>query len=158
MFVGLLTSSSCWWYSFNGASIPPEVETYTVKRFEDNILVNPNLSQELTQALIEKLASETNLSPVSQDGDVVFSGVITGYNVRSVASSGGDIAAQDELRITVNVNFENQVLDDQNWEQSFNALSNFDRNVNFNSVETTLVEEINEQLVNDIFNRAFVNW
>jgi len=150
--------NGCKFYSFTGADISTEIKTYTINPFQDEVLINPNYSQILTQKLIDKLATETNLSPVSKGGDVEFFGTVTRYSVNSVAASGGDVAAQDELRIQIKVDFKNFVEDDADWSSNFSSFSNFDKNTNFSDVEDVLIEEINDFLVNDIFNKAFVNW
>jgi len=60
-------------YSFSGASISPDVKTISIQYFQNRAsLVQPGLSQNLTDALIDKCKSQTNLGFVNGIGDVKF--------------------------------------------------------------------------------------
>jgi hypothetical protein len=56
-------------------------------------LVNPTLSQSFTEALKEKLQRQTSLNELAEDGDLIFEGQITGYEVRPMAIQKEDMAA-----------------------------------------------------------------
>ena len=45
-----------------------------------------------------------------------------------------------------------------NFEQSFSRYKEFSAQMNFSSVESSLVEEIVNELIDDVFNKAVVNW
>ncbi|HKK42418.1 MAG TPA: LPS assembly lipoprotein LptE, partial [Bacteroidales bacterium] len=67
-------------YSFSGASIAPEIKTFSVAYFQNRApLVQVGLSQTLTDALIDKCKAQTNLNYVTGTGDVSFEGDITDY-------------------------------------------------------------------------------
>ena len=157
-FAILLSCSACGVYSFTGASVSPDVKTFCVDLFKDQSLANPNLPQALTDNLRDKLASQTNLSAVSFDGDIKFSGTILSYDVNPVTSTTTDIASDSRLKIVVKVDFENEYEEENNFSQNFSAFADFSRNTNFNTVEQSLVVEINDLLVDEIFNKALVNW
>lgn len=149
---------SCGIYSFTGTSIDPQVKTF----FVDNLpnlatTVNPNLSQTLVEKMKDKFTSDARLDIASNTGDVEFSGNILNYLVEPAASSANDEAALSRLSITVRIEFVNNVTD-ETWMQNFTHYENFDRNVNLSDVEDTLVDEITERLVTDIFTKAFSNW
>ncbi len=150
---------SCWWYSFTGASIDPEIKTYSVGYFTNNApLVQPTLSQSFTDALKEKIAAQTDLIMVNNNGDVHFEGEITGYSTQAVAIQGDDRAALNRLTITIKVRYYNKNNEDDNFESSFSRYQDYESSISLSAVEGNLIEEINEQLVEDIFNKAFVNW
>ena len=74
-------------YSFSGTSIQPDVKTVTINYFEYKALkVNPNLSNDLTEAMRDKFRKLTKLEQVEMDGDLELQGEVTGYE----ASGGGD--------------------------------------------------------------------
>lgn len=150
--------NGCGIYSFTGASVSPDVETFSVKTFEDNLLENPNLRQLLTDELINKLTSNTNLSPVRLDGDLKFEGKITRYQVSPVTATTASSAAESRLTIEISVKFVNEVETDKSFEQRFSDFEDFGQEVNFTTVEGNLVNEINERLIDKIFNKALVNW
>ena len=147
-------------YSFTGASIPPDVKTISVQTFPNYApLVQPLLSQSFTEALKDKFQSQTNLQLVSRGGDLSFEGSITGYNVAPISiQSGTDVAAQSRLTITVSVKFTNSKNDKQNFETSFTRFADFESSKSLVTEEERLIKESNDQLVQDIFNKAVVNW
>ena len=69
--------SSCGLYSFSGTSISENVRTFCVYYMKNNAqLIQPNLSNDLTEELKTKCLNETNLTWKDQDSDIVFSGNI----------------------------------------------------------------------------------
>lgn len=146
-------------YSFTGTSLPPEVATVSVQFFPSYApLAQPNLSQEFTEALRDIFLSQTRLALVKTGGDIQYEGEITGYQTRPAAIQGNETAALNRLTITVKVRFVNLVDEEQNFEQSFSQFADFDASQNISAVEDQLIEQINEQLVQDIFNRSVSNW
>lgn len=149
----------CGVYSFTGASIPPEAKTISIQQFPNNApLVQPVLSQLLTDALSDKFSSQTNLSQVPVNGDLAFEGSITDYRTQPVAISGDQTAQLNRLTIAVKVVFTNRVDEKQNFETTFSQFKDYDSSLALSSVEETLMGEIIEALVQDIFNRSVVNW
>ena len=62
-------------YGFTGGSIPEGMTTYTVQFFENTApIVNPTLSQTFTEALKERIRSQSSLSQVTNEGDAIFEG------------------------------------------------------------------------------------
>lgn len=159
--VVLLTTNftSCVSYSFSGASIPPQAKTATVKTFPNNAsLINPTLSNQLTEELRTKIQSQSNLSLVDYSGDLAFEGEITQYFTQPIAIQGNQTAALNRLTITINVRYTNRFDEKQNFEQSFSRYLDYDSQKNLSEVESELVRQISELLVEDIYNKAFVNW
>lgn len=146
-------------YSFTGASISPEVKTISIQYFQNRAsLVQPGLSQTLTDALIDKCRAQTNLSFINGIGDVNFEGEISDYNTRPLTVSADAQAATNRFTITVRVRFTNAVDPDLSYEQSFSRYEDYDSAFSLADVEDSLTRGIVELLVEDIFNRAFVNW
>jgi hypothetical protein len=146
-------------YSFTGASIAEGIETVSIKTFQSYApLANANLSQTFTEALKDKFLSQTNLDLVASNGDLQFDGSITGYNVTSVAIQGNETAALNRLTITVKVKFTNTKDDKLDYETSFSRYTDYESSQNLASIEDGLITEINDQLTQDIFNKAVSNW
>jgi hypothetical protein len=147
-------------YSFTGASIPPGARTIQINNFPNNAsLVNPALSQELTDALRKKFQSQTSLVIVNEGGDLIISGEITDYNTRPTAIQSDDIAALNRLSISIKVSFVNTIDDTQSFQnQTFTRYEDYPSTQDLMSVQETLVQQINEYLVEDVFNKAVVNW
>jgi hypothetical protein len=146
-------------YSFSGASISPQIKTISIQYFQNRAsLVQPALSQYLTYALIDKCKSQTRLSIINGIGDVSFEGEITDYNTKPLTVSADAKAAMNRFTITVKIRFTNSVEPDLSFEQTFSRYQDYDSNLDLSQVESDLSNEIVKMLVEDIFNRAFVNW
>jgi hypothetical protein len=154
-----LTNSCRISYSFTGANISPAVKTYSVYYFPNRArLVNPTLSQSFTEALREKLQRQTPLNELAEDGDLIFEGQITGYEVRPMSIQKEDMAALNRLTVSVRVKYTNNVDPDQSIEQTFSAFEDFDAASSLSAVEDGLVPEIINKLTEDIFNATLANW
>lgn len=159
MSMVLLISGCSISYSFSGASISPDVKTISVQYFQNRAsLVQPSLSQNLTNALIDKCRAETNLKFVNDAGDVSFEGEITDYSTRPLTVGADARAATNRFSISVRVKFVNVIQPDFSYEQTFSRYEDYDSSRELSSVEAELSENIVEMIVDDIFNQAFVNW
>ncbi|NSW93599.1 MAG: LptE family protein [Bacteroidales bacterium] len=146
-------------YSFSGASISPEVKTLSIQYFQNRAnLVQPGLSQLITDALIDKCKAQTNLNIINGLGDVNFEGEITDYNTRPLTVNADARAATNRFSITVKVKFTNSVDPDLSYEESFTRYEDYDSSLDLSQVEKELSDKIVSLIVEDIFNRAFVNW
>ncbi len=155
----LLAMASCRNYSFTGASIAADAKTVSVGTFPNRApIVNPYLSQQFAESLRDKFVSETNLAVVQQQGDLQFEGAIVNYQTQPAAIQGNDNAALNRLTITVNVKFTNSSEPKNDFEQKFSRYVEYDSKLSLASVEQDLVTEVNRQLVDDIFNKAVINW
>lgn len=155
----LICHQSCGVYSFTGASIPAEAKTVSVQYFQNNaILVNPTLSSELTTALRDRFMNQTNLNMISQNGDLSFEGEISDYSTSPTAITSDQTAALNRLTISVNVRFFNKFDESKNFETRFTAYEDYPSEQDFDAVQNSLITTIVELLVDDIFNKAVVNW
>ena len=151
--------SGCGVYTFSGASIPAEAKTVSVQYFPNNAqLVNPLLSNALTNALNDMFVNQTTLQSVPQNGDLALEGEITGYSTAPIAITGNQTAAMNRLTVTVNVRFTNKYDESKDFEQRFSQYQDYPSSQDLNAVQDVLVEQIIEDLCQDIFNKAVVNW
>ena len=146
-------------YSFSGVNISPEVTTYTVQYFPNRAaIVQAQLSQLFTDALMDKIQSNTSLEMSRDGGDVEFTGEITSYETRPTAITGEETAARNRLTISVRVKHINFMDPELDYDTSFSRYEDYDSSENLTEVEDELIELIVENLIEDIFNRAFVSW
>lgn len=150
-------------YTFSGASISPDVKTVFVDYFRNRSrVINPTLSQTFTEAMKDKFVNETGLSLNTDQGDLEFSGEITGYDVRPLSiqksDTGRDFASMNRLTVTVKVVFVNNKDHEQDFNTTFSAYFDWDSSKTINQVENDAVEVITIQLVEDIFNKSVANW
>ncbi|MBA3705264.1 MAG: LptE family protein [Bacteroidetes bacterium] len=146
-------------YSYSGAAIPPEAKTVSVQYFQNVAsLAPPTLSQTFTEALRDKLSSQTRLSLVNKGGDLAFEGSVTDYSIMPMSMQSSDQAALNRLTITVTVKYTCSFDEKKNFEQAFSRFADYPSTQSIAVVEGQLITTINEQLVQDIFNRALNNW
>lgn len=159
ILVCVLSLTGCGIYSFSGASISDQVKTFSVQYFQNRAsLVQVGLSQSFTNELIDKCKSQTNMKYVTGVGDVNFEGEITDYNTRPYTVAADAQAASNRFTITVRVKFTNSIQPEYNYEQSFSRYQDYNSSVDLSSVEKELSEKIVLEIIEDIFNQAFVNW
>ena len=160
VLLALVAICSACAYKFSGASIPPQMKTVNVRVFENNApLVVPTLSNQLTEALKTRIRNQTSLSVSTGEADAVFEGRITGYDIKPVALQGTSTptAGANRLTITVSVKYRNNVKDHEkeSFEESFTKYLDYSPTA---AAIPAAIENINKQLTEDIFNRAFAQW
>jgi hypothetical protein len=135
------------------------VKTVSVQYFQNRAsIVQPGLSQVMTDALIDKCKAQTKLEIVGGIGDVNFEGEITDYNTRPLTVAADNLAAMNRFTITIRVKYTNSVQPEFNFEKSFSQYQDYDSNLDLSQVEQNLVDIIIKLIVEEIFNAAFVNW
>ncbi len=155
--VFFLLNSSC--YSFRGISIPPEVNTYYVANFDNKTLnALPTIAISITEKLKDKIRRETRLAYSETNPDIEFTGSVTEYRVTSEAPKPGELTAINRLTIAVQVEFTNNKEEDNTWKTRFSFFNDFGTDENLIDIQEGLIENIDEQIVEDIFNKAFTNW
>ncbi|MEQ8909099.1 MAG: LptE family protein [Vicingaceae bacterium] len=146
-------------YSFTGASISPEVKTVSIDFFPSYAsLAPPRSGQLFTESLKDIFLSQTNLVLVKSGGDLEFEGAITNYSSNPVAIQGNETAALTRVTMTVKVRFTNNFDEEQSFESSFSRFEDFETARDLSSVEDEILQSINDQLTQDIFNKSVTNW
>ncbi len=163
----LLAGSGCGIYSFTGANISPDVKTISIDYFNNEAGDGPpNLSQQFTESLKDYFQNNTNLAiDNTGNGDLQFSGAITGFSYAPVAvtSSGNpnqpDIAGQQRLTITVSVQYSNTKDDAYDFDKKFSFYADYNpTTTSLQSVEPQLIDQIFQAIIQDIFNASVANW
>ena len=155
----VISMAGCGVYSFTGASIPPGAKSISIAYFVNNAqYVEPSLSQSLTDALRDRFSSQTSLNFTKEGGDLQLEGTITEYSTRPVAIQGNQTAALNRLTITVKVKFTNLPDPTKDFETSFSRFEDYPSSQDLSAVKEQLISEIDQALVDDIFNKAVVNW
>jgi hypothetical protein len=124
-FLFIVFFASC--YSFKDVSIPPEVKTVRIQYIENRArIVNPQLSQKLTDKLRQKIINQTRLSQTNNDeAHYDISGQITDYYVTTSGIS-GQRAATNRLNVTVHLVFKNRLDDSKSFETDLTRNFDFD--------------------------------
>ncbi|NJK85359.1 MAG: LptE family protein [Bacteroidales bacterium] len=147
-------------YSTSGASIPVEAKTVSVQFFENQApIVEPTLALKVTNALKDYIQSNTKLILVNGTGDLDFEGAITGFSESASGISSGDLVVQQKrFTIAIKVRYTNSFDKEKDWESSFSRFQDYGGATSFQQAQASYTEDIVELLVEDIFNKAFVNW
>lgn len=155
----------CFFYSckmqitLSGQSIPDLARTVSVKPFINQApLANPIFAQQFSEHLKNKFQRETKLELAGSNADLEFEGSISGYTVLPMAIQGDQTASTNRLTVSVTVSYMNNLEPDKNFTQSFSRFADFPANQTLSAVEGNLLLEIQEQLAQDVFNRAFIDW
>jgi hypothetical protein len=152
-----LSFSSCFSvkYSTTGASISPELKTVSIQMFTNRAeLAPPTIIQTLTEKLRDKCRSNTSLIIITDGGDADFAGEVTGYDTRPQVIQANNLSATERITITIKMKFTNSAEPKSSFETSFSRYRDYSNQAD---LETKL-PEIYEELIEDIFNKAFVNW
>jgi len=149
---------SCKIYSFNNATIPPEVKTIRIGFIENKArYIDPQLSPRLTDRLQQKISNQTRLTrTTSDDAHYQVNGYISQYDVATSGISNQQ-AAISRLTVGVHIVFRDTLKDST---QQFDVSRNFDfsANLTLEQAKGSLTEEILRNLTDEIFNRLFSNW
>lgn len=146
-------------YTLSGASIPPDAKTFSVAYFPNNAtMVSPILSSTLTDALVDIFSRRTRLQQVEEGGDFAFEGEITNYTSTTSSVSSDDYALLNRLTITVKVRFTNAIDETMSFNKTFSAYEDYDSTQLLTEVEGTLIPEIVDKIVTDIFMASASNW
>ncbi len=150
--------AGCHVYSFSGATI--EGKTLNIHQLENKARnVEPSLASTLTDKLRSRILSQTGLSPVNKDdADYDMSGDITAYEVTVTGATNVQVASKNRLTLSVKITFKNRLNEKANFSQTFTRFSDFDASQILDNVKAALIDDIGNQLADDIFNKAFVNW
>ena len=100
------------------------------------------------------------LFPQQRDegGDFAFEGEITNYTSTTSSVSSEEYALLNRLTITVKVRFTNALDEKASWTKTFSAFEDYDSSLLLTEAESTLIPEIVDQLVTDIFQASASNW
>ena len=158
LVIFLLLLSSCGVYSLTGANIAGK--TILIASLENKAPnVNPTLATALENKIRSRILSQTGLTSVNSDkADYELRAIITGYSVTVSGAQSNTVASQNRLTITLQVDFVNKLDEKASFNQSFSRFQDFNANQQLQSVEDGLTEKIGNELADDIFNKAFVNW
>lgn len=144
-------------YSFTGIST--DAKSVSIQTFPSFApLAPPTLSQEFTEDLRDIFIQQTNIQLIRDNGELQFEGEVVEYRNEPLAVTGNEVAALNRLTIVVNVRFVNTLDETQNFEQRFSRFEDYESTLSLPDVENQLIETINQQLTQDILQRAIGNW
>lgn len=160
VFLILITTQSCGVYSFTGADVAQNLETFQVNFFRNNApIVEPGLDRDFTQTLQEIILNQTSLGLTNQNGDLIYEGEIVEYYIAPITATAQNTAAQNRLTISVNVRFFDTKNEGNDLEQRFSFYYDYEGAAQLTgSQKDDAVNAIFERITQDIFNATLAKW
>ncbi len=157
-FISILPTG-CLHYTMKESSIPKEIKTIRINFIENRArYVNPQLSQQLTERLRQKINNQTNRTLTQGDNaDFDISGAITDYSFTTAAIANNQTAT-NRLNVTVHIKLVSRVDEKQSKEEDVTRSFDFNANTSIEQAQASLNEDIIKNLSDEIFNRLFSNW
>ena len=113
--VALATAVNGCSYSPNPALFPPHLHTLAVPTFE-NRTTEPNLDQEVTNALVNRFVANNRLRLVGEsDADLVVTGAIVDYRNSVFGFNAREQAEEYQVSVTVAVRVKDRVKNREMW-------------------------------------------
>jgi hypothetical protein len=156
--------SSCWPTSLSfmdKGSMPESWKTFSIKTLEINAANCPlSYSPALTEKLKDGIQNNTRLALNTRlgKGEVNIEGLISSYNVMPLAIQGNDNASQNRLTISVQFSIFISEPKEDIINLTATRFADFSASTNLSAVESQLVDEISEQIVQDVINKLLSNW
>ena len=158
-YISSILIISCGAYSFTGGNTG-DAKTIQIDFFPNQApLVEPVLTQRFTNDLQDLFTRQTNLTLTDSNGDLHFSGEITGYRVTPMSGTAEQTAAQNRLTVTINVRFTNKLEEKDDFEKTFSFYSDYAANAQLTGgILESALDEIVERITQDIFNASVAKW
>ena len=151
--------NSCSVYNFTGTG-KIDAKTFQVNFFQNNAeIIEPGIDRTFTLALQEIIQNQTNLNLTKNGADLTYEGEIVDYRISPMTATADQKAAQNRLKIRVNVRFTNKNKEVDNFEKTFELY--YDYPAEQQLVGSTLnnaLKEICERITQDIFNESLAKW
>lgn len=146
-------------YSFTGTNINYDI----IKSIQIDKIVNrapygwAPMEAMFNNKLQDKYANGTRLRNVRRNGDLQISGEIRNYDQFNKSISADGYSSQVQLKLGVNIRFKNTKTGQQ-WEKQFSATTQYDATQSLSAVQETLVGQMIDDIVDQIFNATVADW
>ena len=117
-----------------------------------------DIERVFSEALREKVRTESKLKQNELDPDIQFEGEITKYETSSETPVEGNTVDVVKLTIGVRVTYTNLRNEEDTWTKPFSNFRTFGADQNLLDIEEQLIDEIFEQITESVFNEAFTDW
>ncbi len=155
-----LLSSCSISYKFTGTSLNyDKVKSISVDKFPlRSSYVWAPMESMFYNTLVDEYSKKTKLTVLKRGGDLQVSGEIVEYSQTNKSIAADGYSAQTQLKVTVNVRFVNNSNHAEDFEQRFSATTDYDSSQQLSQVQESLVQEMINDIVNQIFNATVANW
>ena len=147
-------------YKFNGANINYQTtHSISIADFPNNAaMVNPTLSNTLSEAVRDLYQRQTRLQILSKGGDLEIEGEIVGYDLTQGAISADSYASESKLTIRVTVHFTNNIYPEESFDKTYSAYQTFDSSQLLSDVQDALCSTMVTEIAENIYNDTVAKW
>ncbi len=144
--------------------MPPEWKNFTLKTLENKAPTTPlSYAANLSESLKDGIMNNTRLlliPDVSQASDSTLSieGSINSYNITPLAIQDGDVAAQNRLTISASFTIYVTLPEEDEMTVTSTRFVDYDADTDVATIESTLLEDVNAQIIQDVINKLLSNW
>ena len=157
VFSTVFLLKSC--YSLNGSSLDPTIKTVQVDLFPNYApLQNVTLSQSFTNDLRDRFQQRTPLNVVDDNGDITISGEISDYRESYSTVTSDEVAQQNRLTIKIKVNYVNTLDETKSFTKTYQDYEEYSGDQTLTQVENTIVPDITERIIDQIYNAIVTDW
>jgi hypothetical protein len=151
--------NSCSVYNFTGTG-KIDAKTYQVNFFPNTSdLIEPGIDRTFTLTLQDLIQNQTNLQLVKNSGDLTYEGEITDYRISPMTATADQKAAQNRLKIRVQVRFTNKNKEADDFDKSFEFYYDYPAAQQLTGgTKDAAIKEIFERITQDIFNESLAKW
>ncbi|AZQ42732.1 LPS assembly lipoprotein LptE [Nonlabens ponticola] len=152
--------NSCGFYSLSGVSIPDNVKTFEAPFFQNVATqVEVGIARDYTLALQDLIQDQSSLSLVTNNGDYIYQGEITRYNISPITATANNTASQNRLTIGINLRFTNTKIPDESFEKGYSFYHDYPAAT---LLQGAALEEaldvIFTQITQEMFNDTLAKW
>lgn len=160
LFLALLLPACSISYKFNGANINYQTtHSISIADFPNNAaMVNPTLSNNLTESIRDIYQRQTRLQVLRKGGDLELEGEIIGYEISQGAISTDSYASESKLTISVTVHYANNINPEESFDKTYSAYQTFDASRLLTDVQDELCSVIIKEIAENIYNDTVAKW
>ena len=161
--IAIFILSSCWptRVGFKDVNFPEEWIAFHVITLDNKSPNTPlSYSAALSEAIKDGIQNNTslNLSPTADKAQLEIEGSIDSYTITPVAILEGDQASQNRLTVSVTLKIFIKEPEEDEMIVRSSRFIDYDSNTDLGIVESTLLDDVNTQIVQDVINQLFSNW
>lgn len=161
--VSIFLLSSCWpsRIAMTEVNMPPEWKEFTVETLRSNAPSAPlSFAPELTEFIKDGIQNNTRLrlATDAENAQLKMQGVINAFNVGPIAIQAGDQAAQNRLSVSLKMTVDVTEPKEEQITINSTRFVDYDASQDFDAVQSEIVPEVAEQLVQDVINKLLGNW
>lgn len=165
LFLIVLTATACKMsYSFNGSNIDYNLNpSISIRDFQNQApMVYPPLAQAFNERIRDVFVRGTKLELTDINPSMEIEGEIVRYDLTPLSvketDQGINLASQTRLTMAVTYRFRNNKRPEKDDEGTISAYQDFSSSMMLTDVQDQLIEELNKEIIDQIFNATMGDW